>query len=323
MSLIERVAQLLEPVEQTKPFTSRKAKYSELNVIERAINESKRHERSASPEAGEPVISPAAASRAAERLPLTSLDEEVNKPSRKAHTVAIDLGRLRARGMIAPGGERTATAESFQRIKRRILTNVLSSAANVPANLVLVTSALAGEGKTFCAINLAISIALEVDHSVLLVDADVRKPSIPEALGLRAEKGLMDLLVDRGIDLAEVLYKTDIGKLTILPAGTPQQHTTELLASGAMRELLREIAARYRDRIVIFDSPPLLLASEAGVLAGHMGQVVVVVESGKTTESALKEAVGHIDPNRLTGLVLNKAAAPGMGSYYGGYGNSP
>jgi receptor protein-tyrosine kinase len=100
-----------------------------------------------------------------------------------------------------------------------------------------------------------------------------------------------------------------------------QEHATELLASGAMRELLSEMAARYRDRIIIFDSPPLLAASEAGVLASQMGQVVVVVESGKTTESALKEALGRIDSGRLTGLVLNKGAASGLASYYGGYGN--
>jgi exopolysaccharide/PEP-CTERM locus tyrosine autokinase len=223
--------------------------------------------------------------------------------------------------MIAPGGERTATAESFRRIKRRILTNALNSKANMPANLVLVTSALAGEGKTFCSINLAISIALEVDHAVLLVDADVRKPSIPEVFGLRAEKGLMDLLVDRRIDMAEVLYRTDIGKLTLLPAGTAQERATELLASGATRELLSEMAARYRDRIIIFDSPPLLAASEAGVLASQMGQVVVVVESGRTTESALKGALSRIDSSHLTGLVLNKGAGPGLGNYYGGYGS--
>jgi receptor protein-tyrosine kinase len=131
----------------------------------------------------------------------------------------------------------------------------------------------------------------------------------------------MDLLVDPKIDMAQVLYRTNIGKLTLLPAGTVQRHATELLASGAMRELLTEMAARYRDRIIIFDSPPLLQASEAGVLAGQMGQVVMVVESGRTTESALKEALGHVDSSHLTGLVLNKGTASGVGGYYGGYGN--
>jgi exopolysaccharide/PEP-CTERM locus tyrosine autokinase len=270
--------------------------------------------------ANELATPPAAAGQAAEHTPRPTPAQPANKARRSARTVAVDLGRLRQQGMIVPG-ERTPTAESFRRIKRQVLTNAVNPKANAPANLVLVTSASAGEGKTFCAINLAISIALEVDHSVLLVDGDVRKPSFAQVLGLRAEKGLMDLLVDRRIDVAEVLYRTDIGKLTLLPAGTVQEHATELLASGAMRELLSEMAARYRDRIIIFDSPPLLAASEAGALASQMGQVIVVVESGKTTESALKEALGRIDSGRLTGLVLNKGAAPGLASYYGGYGN--
>ena len=184
----------------------------------------------------------------------------------------------------------------------------------------MVTSALPGEGKTFCAINLAISIALEMDRTVLLVDADVAKPSVPQALGLEADKGLMDVLLDRRVDLADVLWKTDIGRLTLLPVGTAHKHATELLASDAMRGLLHEMAERYHDRIIIFDSPPLLAASEAGVLASQMGQIVVVVESGKTSEAALKDALGRIDSSRVAGLLLNKGESPSLGYGYGGYG---
>jgi exopolysaccharide/PEP-CTERM locus tyrosine autokinase len=324
MSIIERVVQLLEPDVQAtpRPFTNAKApRHSELDLIERAIDQSNARSRSAGP--GEPVMTPAAKLEAPEGVPGPMAAETLNKARRSSRTLAVDLAKLRQRGIIAPGGERSATAESFRRIKRRILSNAVNPKRDVPANLVLVTSALAGEGKTFCAINLAISIALEVDHSVLLVDADVRKPSIPEVLGLKADKGLMDLLVDPRMDMADVLYRTGIGKLTLLSAGTPQRHANELLASGAMRDLLTEMAARYRDRIIIFDSPPLLLANEAGVLASRMGQVVMVVESGKTTESAVKDALAHIDPSHLTGLVLNKGTAPGLGGYYGGYGNGP
>jgi exopolysaccharide/PEP-CTERM locus tyrosine autokinase len=307
VSIIERVAQLLEPLAQANSSApARAARSAELDLIERSI-------------AGVLVMPPAAASQAEGRIP-GAAPEAANKGIRSSRAVTLDRARLRQRGLIAPGGERTATAESFRRIKRRILTNAVNSKANPPANLVLVTSALPGEGKSFCAINLALSIALEVDHSVLLIDADVRKPSMPDLLGLKAEKGLMDLLVDRRIDMSEVLYRTDIGKLTLLPAGTSQANATELLASAATRELLLEIAARYRDRIVILDSPPLLLASETAVLANQVGQLVVVVESGKTTESAVKEALALIDSSRLTGLVLNKSTSPGSGSYYGGYG---
>jgi protein-tyrosine kinase len=152
------------------------------------------------------------------------------------------------------------------------------------------------------------------------VDADVAKPSIPMALGLNAEKGLLDVLLDRRMNLGDVLWNTDIGKLTFLPAGSAHQHATELLASDAMRVLLQEMAERYPDRIIIFDSPPLLAASEAGVLASRMGQIVMVVEAGKTSEAELKSALGRIESNNITGLLLNKGEGFGRGSYYGGDG---
>jgi receptor protein-tyrosine kinase len=238
-----------------------------------------------------------------------------------ARTYKVDRERLRRQSMITPDGERTPVAESFRRIKRQILMNVVSpKAGTLPANLVLVTSSLQGEGKTYCAINLAISIALEMDRTVLLVDADVAKPSVPQALGLEAEKGLMDVLLNRQIDLADVLWKIDIGKLTVLPAGTPHKHATELLASAAMRRLLHELAERYHDRIIIFDSAPLLAASEASVLAGQVGQIVLVVEAGKTSEATLKDALGRIDSSRVTGLLLNKGETSDLAYGYGGYG---
>ena len=219
--------------------------------------------------------------------------------------------------MVTPDGVRTAIAESFRRIKRHILASIANPKPGVPANLVMVTSALPGEGKTFCSINLAISIALEMDHRVLLVDSDVAQPRIPRALGVQVESGLMDVLLDRRIDLAEVLCDTDIDKLALLPAGRTHQRTTELLASDAMRALLQEMAERHRDRIVVFDAPPLLAASEASVLASRMGQVVLVVEAGKTSEAELNNALGRIESANLAGLVLNKGESLGPAYTYG------
>ncbi|MGB5082988.1 MAG: XrtA-associated tyrosine autokinase [Burkholderiales bacterium] len=307
MSIIERVADLLESVPQPQrkpPAAGREAGPLEPNRIERAAGDMSLRIDSA----GDKDL--AAESKTWPALPADTT----------ARIHRIDPERLRRQSMITPDGERTPIAEGFRRIKRRILTNVDNPRDGVPANLVLVTSSLAGEGKTFCAINLAISIALEIDHTVLLVDADVAKPSIPQALGLEAEKGLMDVLLDRRIDLAEVLCRTDIGKLTLLPAGAAHRRATELLASEAMRELLQEMAARYHDRIIIFDSPPLLAASEAGVLASRMGQIVMVVEAGKTTEATLRDALGRIESSNVAGLLLNKGEGSRLGYYYGGYG---
>ena len=185
------------------------------------------------------------------------------------------------------------------------------------------TSALAGEGKTFTSINLAMSIAMEMDKTVLLIDADVAKPDVTARLGIEAEKGLIDVLLDDGLTLPDVLLRTDIPKLTLLPSGSRHVHSTELLASERMRQLTLELSTRYSDRIVIFDSPPLLLTSEARVLAGLMGQIVLVTEESKTPQHAVKEAVGMLDANEIVGIVMNKGAHRKDVDGYGGYGYYP
>jgi protein-tyrosine kinase len=237
--------------------------------------------------------------------------------------VSVNLAKLRQLGMITPESEKSQLAEELRLVKRPLVMNAFSNGAGAAKhkNLVMVTSSFPGEGKSFCSINLAMSIAMEMDHTVLLVDGDVSKPSIPSFLGFEAEKGLMDVLLDSKLDLADVLLRTNVEKLTILPAGQGHRRATELLASEAMTRLLEEMAQRYRDRIIIFDSPPLLSASEARVLASHMGQIVVVVEAEKTTHEALKEALHQIESSEIVGLLLNKGNAfPGM-DYYGHLGN--
>ncbi len=238
----------------------------------------------------------------------------------------INLARLKQAGMITPDGERSTIAEEFRQIKRPLLMNAFNQGvAQVKnGNLIMVTSSLPGEGKSFSSVNLAMSIAMEMDHTVLLVDADVAKPSIPGLLGLKADRGLMDLLLDDSLRLSDVLVRTNVEKLTLLPAGRGHRYSTELLASVAMRRLIEEMGQRYADRIIIFDSPPLLATSEARVLAGYMGQIVVVVEAQKTTHEALREALKHLEHCEVVGMLLNKGNdLPGnsyYGSYYGTYG---
>ena len=249
-------------------------------------------------------------------MPRADSSIDTNRPPAKR--VEIDLGRLGANNMVSDDGGRNPVAEEFRAIKRPLIGNAFSKDGR-PVNrnnLIMVTSALPGEGKTFTAINLAISIAMELDHTVLLVDADVARPSVLRTLGLKAQAGLMDILLDPKLDVADVLLKTNIDTLSILPAGKSHRHATELLASQTMSSLLDEIASRYPDRIVIFDSPPLLLTTEARVLASQMGQIVVVVEAETTTMNAVKSALSQLEACTNVNLVYNKAKSfPGQENY--------
>jgi exopolysaccharide/PEP-CTERM locus tyrosine autokinase len=237
-----------------------------------------------------------------------------------AKHVDINLSRLNQLGMVTHDGGRTAVAEDFRIIKRPLLRNARANTQGTQhGNLIVVTSALPGEGKTYCAVNLAMSIAMEMDITVLLVDADVARPSVLKVLGLGAEPGLMDVLLNDELGLPDVILKTNVATLSILPAGRTNRHATELLASRNMSRLLTEIAERYADRIVIFDSPPLLMTTEASVLASQMGQIVMVVEAESTTQHAVKEALRQIDQCPHVNLIYNKTKAFPGGEYYGYY----
>ncbi len=243
------------------------------------------------------------------------------RPAARSKTVNIDLQRLREGGMIAPDGDKTPLAEEFRVIKRPLLKNAFGSGASIRnGNLIMVTSAFPREGKSFCAINLAMSIAMERDRTVLLVDADVARPSIPQKFGIAPDVGLMDVLLDSHVSLSDAIVRTNVNKLALLPAGRPHRQATELLASEAMFNLLAELSERYSDRIVIFDSPPLLVTTEARTLAANMGQIVMVVESDNTTHEALREALATIESCDVVGMVLNKGRRSNPGDSYGYYG---
>jgi exopolysaccharide/PEP-CTERM locus tyrosine autokinase len=233
--------------------------------------------------------------------------------------VELDLARMRGMGLVTAAGGRTSLLEDFRIIKRPLLQRAFAERApgENPGNLIMLTSSLPGEGKTYSAINLAMSIAMELDHTVLLVDADVARPSVLRTLGLPAQRGLMDLLVDDKLDMGEVMLRTNVDTLSILSAGTSTPRATELLASSTMNNLVNEIASRYPDRIVIFDSPPLLLTSESRELASHMGQIVLVVEAQTTTQHAVKEALSQLEGIKNVNLIYNKTRdIPGIEETY-------
>lgn len=245
----------------------------------------------------------------------------VDVPTPQSRLVELDLGTLEAQGIVTPHGPRTATADQFRVIKRPLIANAMGKGASQikHGNLIMLTSALPGEGKSFTSINLAMSIATELDNTVMLVDADVARPSVLRMMGLAPSPGLLDVLEGEAT-VPDVLLRTNVDKLTLLPSGTPHPRATELLASDAMRDLLDDMANRYPDRIIIFDSPPLLLTTESRVLASHMGQIVVVVNAGRTLQADVQHALSTIEACPVKLLVLNKVRGSGSGAYGRGYG---
>lgn len=250
------------------------------------------------------------------------------EPRAGSRTVPINLKRLASMGIaLASDSEacpdpqaRTRTREEFRLIKRPLLLNAFGQGADAApgGNVVMVTSAVAGEGKTFCSVSIAMSIAMERDRRVLLVDADLQRPRIAQVLGVPGGPGLTDLLENPSLELSDVLLKTDVSRLSVLPAGSRHQYGTELLASDAMKNLVLELSERYPDRIVLFDSPPLLAATQAVVLAGLAGQIVVVVGAGSTSQEAVSEALALVDAQKPVGLVLNRYPRMFQPEYYYG-----
>lgn len=252
------------------------------------------------------------------------LPDEFYLPDEASDTVRIDRGMLAANGMIVPGAPVGPLAEEFRLIKRQLLilgARIAESESADKARMILVCSARPGDGKTFCAINLALSIAAERDTEVLLVDADVAKPDIVAQLGLTDGPGLLDALGDARIDVEDLVIQTDVPHLSILPAGSKTIADTELLASARTKMVIARLLEANPRRVVIFDSPPALAASPASVLAMRVGQVMLVVRADRTPETELRAAVNLLDGCEHIQLVLNAVSfvqgGARFGSYYG------
>lgn len=235
--------------------------------------------------------------------------------------LTLDHALLQDARIIAVGDEVSRVNDEFRRIKRPLLANVAGRSAHPVehANIIMITSSVAGEGKTHTSINLALNIAREVDYTVLLVDADVIKRQTSELLGIAKQPGLVDLLHDDRLKVGDVMLRTDVPRLAIMPAGECHPQAAELLSSHEMQRVVDELSSRYPERIIIFDSPPLLATSEAQVLAELMGQIVLVVEAGRTSPRMVEEAVAVLHKSKPIGLVLNKSRQKMTSDYYGGY----
>lgn len=234
----------------------------------------------------------------------------------------IDFSRLSELNFVSLATERRLISEEYRVIKRKLINNAfgpLSSTLNHP-NLILVSSTRPGEGKTFTSVNLALSIALEQDKTVLLVDTDVLRPNVARTLDIQVPLGLTDYLSNDDVKVNDILYSTNVERLKIIAAGRPHHLSTELLASDKMVALANEFASRYPDRIVIFDAPPLLGITETAVLASMCGQAVVVLEENKTKLNELEKALSLLPKELAVGFVINKAYYSRDKGYGYGYG---
>ena len=247
---------------------------------------------------------------------------------RPAKIVRVNRDALRVAKLIAPDRESPEIADQFRAIKRPLIRRMNEGAGvQPPPQLLMLSSALPGDGKTFTSINMALSMAMERNFPVLLVDADVAKPHVTRMFGAEQEPGLLDVLADASRPIESVILGTDIPSLSLLPAGKQVATATELLASERMREIAARLAELYQRGVVLLDTSPVLLTNEPRVLAPLMGQIVVVVKAGVTPQQALRDAVGLLGAEGRVSLILNEAPLSGpMGYYYGhryGYGSSP
>jgi protein-tyrosine kinase len=246
-----------------------------------------------------------------------------SRVTNKSASVNI-LERLREKDMLVPGSELSQEIKNeYRRIKRPLLSNAFGKSASLVdrGNIIMVTSSVPGEGKTYTATNLALAFAQEMDYTVLLIDCDVTKQGASRMLGVEKRRpDFTDLLASDRLSVSDALLSTDVPGLVLLPAGKPHEFITEMMASHRMADLIEEIATRYKDRIVILDAPPLLSTPESQVLAGLVGQIVFVIEAGKTPQTIIEDAMAMLPKEKAIGLVLNKSeSVSNRGGYYYNY----
>lgn len=289
-----------------------------MSLIEKALRKGQEAQKvadRATPRAYEPAEPARDAGVAARR--------SLGDPARRRQ---LDRDALRQDGLLAPLREERAISHQFRTIKRPLIRRAFEAgnagqpAGRASARAIMVTSALPGDGKTFTSLNLALSMAMERDHSVILVDGDVPKPHISRIFAAENEPGLLDVLQDPHMTVESALLATDEPNLCILPVGRQSLQATELLASARMRGIIDELQALDPQGIVLLDSSPIMLTSEARVLSSLFGQVVMVVRAGGTPQQAVLDAMGVIGEGPEVNIVLNQALHVADGAYYG-YGS--
>lgn len=257
--------------------------------------------------------------RTAPDAPQTATIAPLSPPPREytLKRINVDSQALRRAGYLPDEDLKRRFADHFRQIKRPLIDKALAGGA--PMRLIVVSSALPGDGKTFTSINLALSVARERDLSVLLVDADAPRARISQVFDIRGDRGLLDALADETLDVESLVVETDMRGFEILPAGTFIEGAPELIASARMEQIAARLAARNARQLILFDSPPLLISSEARALVRIPGQVVLVMHQGVTPLHAALDALAYVDRAKLQGVILNQADVGPGARYYDGY----
>jgi len=287
-----------------------------MSLVEQAIARM----RNQSSAAKTPVVS---AGHVSQSVSPIAEAREVVDPARIIKRISLDPAALRAGGYLPEESKDRQFADQYRRIKRPLIDRALTGVAPVgEPRVIMITSALPGDGKTFTSLNLALSMALERDISVLLVDSDVAKRHISQITGLDREPGLLDALIDETIDPESLVVQTNLRGLSILPAGRPVETTAELLSSNRMRQIVMDLCVGSPRRIILLDSPPLLITNEGRILIKLAAQIVLVARAGHTPRNALQEAIALFDSRQAGGVVLNQVGGAGSDGYYsyGSYG---
>ena len=285
-----------------------------MSLVEQAIARMRNQARAAAPIAD-------AAPKPAAQPPI--VDQVAEPAATPAKRMTLNMDALRARGYLPEAGRDQQFADHYRRIKRPLIDRAMSGVTAVgEPRVIMITSALPGDGKTFTSINLALNMALERDISVLLMDCDVARRHVSDIVGLHDEPGLLDALVDESLNVESLVVQTNLGGLSILPAGRRAEATAELLSSNRMRQILANLCTRNPRRVLLLDSPPLLITNEGRTLARMAGQIVLVVRAGHTPRQAVQDAIALFDAQQSGGIILNQVqASPEEGYYgYGSYG---
>jgi receptor protein-tyrosine kinase len=235
--------------------------------------------------------------------------------------IQLDIQRLREEGRLPVADLARRIDGEIRRIKWPLLNRIAGRNADAPArnNVIMVTSAMPGEGKTFVALNLALSIVRDREMRVILMDGDVARPSLTPLLGLEERAGLNEVLDDTSLDFSVAIYRTDVEGLFFVPAGRWHDHSPEFFASSRMPQVIKELESRIGHGVIILDSPPLLATNEAQVATRHVGQVLLVVRADETEQRAVLDAIALVDKSTPVGAVLNDVRPSALGRYYGEY----